>query len=62
MTGIRRLDLGSYVRPPVEVDGVHSRTEAALAEAGTRLDEIALVVNCHLHFDHCGGNAAVLEL
>ncbi len=29
----------------------------ALAGAGTRLDDIDLVVNCHLHFDHCGGNA-----
>lgn len=28
----------------------------ALADAGVRLDDIALVVNCHLHFDHCGGN------
>ncbi|WP_282791662.1 MBL fold metallo-hydrolase [Streptomyces sp. CC224B] len=29
---------------------------AALAAAGVGLDDIALVVNCHLHFDHCGGN------
>jgi N-acyl homoserine lactone hydrolase len=28
----------------------------ALAAAGVRLDELALVANCHLHFDHCGGN------
>ncbi|GIF98027.1 N-acyl homoserine lactonase family protein [Catellatospora citrea] len=28
----------------------------ALADHGVRLDDIALVVNCHLHFDHCGGN------
>ncbi|MFI0937654.1 N-acyl homoserine lactonase family protein [Streptomyces sp. NPDC021020] len=28
----------------------------ALAAAGVGLDDIALVVNCHLHFDHCGGN------
>ncbi len=30
--------------------------EAALAEAGHRLADVSLVVNCHLHFDHCGGN------
>nr|WP_244410025.1 N-acyl homoserine lactonase family protein [Streptomyces albofaciens] len=30
--------------------------EAALAAAGHRLADISLVVNCHLHFDHCGGN------
>lgn len=28
----------------------------ALAEAGVDLDEVDVVVNCHLHFDHCGGN------
>jgi N-acyl homoserine lactone hydrolase len=27
-----------------------------LRRAGARLDDIDLVVNCHLHFDHCGGN------
>ncbi|GHH80514.1 hypothetical protein GCM10018793_35760 [Streptomyces sulfonofaciens] len=30
---------------------------AALAAAGTALADVSLVVNCHLHFDHCGGNA-----
>ncbi|WP_438489341.1 N-acyl homoserine lactonase family protein [Streptomyces sp. S186] len=29
---------------------------AALATAGMSVDDISLVVNCHLHFDHCGGN------
>lgn len=28
----------------------------ALSAAGTGLDDISVVVNCHLHFDHCGGN------
>lgn len=28
----------------------------ALSSAGVGLDDISLVVNCHLHFDHCGGN------
>jgi N-acyl homoserine lactone hydrolase len=28
----------------------------ALATAGASLDDLTLVVNCHLHFDHCGGN------
>ncbi|MFI0718653.1 N-acyl homoserine lactonase family protein [Streptomyces sp. NPDC021224] len=28
----------------------------ALAAAGVGLGDISLVVNCHLHFDHCGGN------
>ncbi|MFJ9471016.1 N-acyl homoserine lactonase family protein [Streptomyces caniferus] len=30
--------------------------EGALAAVGVPLSEISLVVNCHLHFDHCGGN------
>jgi N-acyl homoserine lactone hydrolase len=29
---------------------------AALARVGTHADDIGLVANCHLHFDHCGGN------
>ncbi|MCK7625228.1 MBL fold metallo-hydrolase [Streptomyces sp. RS10V-4] len=29
---------------------------AALAAAGAAPGDISLVVNCHLHFDHCGGN------
>ncbi|MEU3449800.1 N-acyl homoserine lactonase family protein [Streptomyces thermolilacinus] len=28
----------------------------ALAAAGAEPGDIDLVVNCHLHFDHCGGN------
>ncbi|WP_243060406.1 MBL fold metallo-hydrolase [Nocardioides sp. SR21] len=28
----------------------------ALATAGVSLDDLDLVANCHLHFDHCGGN------
>ncbi|MEU0581824.1 N-acyl homoserine lactonase family protein [Streptomyces griseoincarnatus] len=28
----------------------------ALSAAGVTLDDISLVANCHLHFDHCGGN------
>jgi N-acyl homoserine lactone hydrolase len=28
----------------------------ALAAVGAKPDEIRYVVNCHLHFDHCGGN------
>ncbi|WP_171162219.1 N-acyl homoserine lactonase family protein [Streptomyces sp. I05A-00742] len=28
----------------------------ALAAVGARVEDVTLVVNCHLHFDHCGGN------
>jgi len=30
--------------------------QQSLHAAGYRLDEITEVANCHLHFDHCGGN------
>ncbi len=29
---------------------------AELGAAGVRLADVSVVVNCHLHFDHCGGN------
>jgi N-acyl homoserine lactone hydrolase len=31
---------------------------AALAAADATIDDVTHVVNCHLHYDHCGGNAA----
>lgn len=43
-----------------EVDARYHPTrvslKSALAAAGSRLDEVRMVANCHLHFDHCGGN------
>lgn len=93
--GIRRLDLGYFVRPATETNGRHPRVEpvlaylvrcrenlvlfdtgigaadsdteahyrprrrpleGALAAAGVTVSDITHVVNCHLHFDHCGGN------
>jgi N-acyl homoserine lactone hydrolase len=92
---VRRLDLGTFVRPAEETGTGRPRVEAvygyvvrtpggvllldtglgagdaeteawyrprrvpvddALASAGLRAGEVALVVNCHLHFDHIGGN------
>jgi N-acyl homoserine lactone hydrolase len=31
----------------------------ALAAVGAEIDDIRLAANCHLHFDHCGGNPAL---
>ena len=30
--------------------------QGALDTRGVSRDQVAVVVNCHLHFDHCGGN------
>ncbi len=30
--------------------------QQALHDRGFSLDQVDIVVNCHLHFDHCGGN------
>jgi N-acyl homoserine lactone hydrolase len=92
---IRRLLLGTFVRPPQETTTGQPRVEAvfgylvrhegglvlfdtglgvgdpgtetryrpqrvplaaALSTAGVSVSDVGLVVNCHLHFDHCGGN------
>ena len=91
---VRRIALGTFVRPAEEtgggprVEGVYgylvrhghglvlldtgigagdSEADAwyrpqrvplpqALATAGVDLADLELVANCHLHFDHCGGN------
>jgi len=92
---VRRLDLGSFTRPPEETGTGASRTERllayvvrtpagvllldtgmgdagpeteawyqperisvehALATVGLRTDDVEVVVNCHLHFDHVGAN------
>jgi N-acyl homoserine lactone hydrolase len=35
---------------------VRRSLRAGLAEAGVRLEDIRYLANCHLHFDHSGGN------
>ncbi len=32
---------------------------AALSEAGVSVERLAAIINCHLHFDHCGQNSAL---
>lgn len=98
---VRRIFLGSFVRPAEEtgtgsptieavygyavphagglllldtgIGAVDEETEAwyrpqrvplpqALRTAGIDVEDVRLVVNCHLHFDHCGGNPALAGL
>ncbi|HKG52211.1 MAG TPA: MBL fold metallo-hydrolase, partial [Actinomycetales bacterium] len=51
-TGIGTVDAETeaHYRP------VRRDLRMALAEQGAELADVDLVVNCHLHFDHCGGN------
>lgn len=43
-------DVDAYYRPR------RRPLAAALASAGFQIEDVEMVVNCHLHFDHCGGN------
>lgn len=56
--GLLLFDTGMGSDPDVDAHYRPSRQPlaTALAAAGARLDDVRLVANCHLHFDHCGGN------
>lgn len=51
-TGLGRGDAGTedWYRPR------RVALQEALGTVGVSVDEIGVVANCHLHFDHCGGN------
>jgi len=56
--GVLLFDTGMGSSPDVDAHYRPVRTDlrGALRGSGYRLDEITEVANCHLHFDHCGGN------
>jgi N-acyl homoserine lactone hydrolase len=56
--GLLLLDTGMGSHPDADAHYRPSRRplEVALADAGAAGGDVRLVVNCHLHFDHCGGN------
>jgi N-acyl homoserine lactone hydrolase len=56
--GLLLLDTGMGAHPDVDAHYQPRRPplETALAAAGATVSDVRLVVNCHLHFDHCGGN------
>jgi N-acyl homoserine lactone hydrolase len=60
--GLLLMDTGMGSHPEVDVHYRPRRRAlgAALADLGHRVDDVDLVVNCHLHFDHCGGNPYLL--
>jgi N-acyl homoserine lactone hydrolase len=56
--GVLLFDTGMGSHPEVDARYRPRRHDltAALAAAGTDVGHITQVANCHLHFDHCGGN------
>lgn len=59
--GLVLLDTGMGSHPEVDAHYRPRRQAlpAALGAAGADPGDVRLVVNCHLHFDHCGGNPAL---
>lgn len=56
--GLLLMDTGMGQHPDIDAHyrPRHRSLASALADVGYRSEEVALVVNCHLHFDHCGAN------
>lgn len=56
--GLVLVDTGMGCDPEVDAHyrPVRHPLDAALAGAGGRREDIAVVVNCHPHFEHCGAN------
>jgi len=56
--GLLLVDTGMGSHPEVDAHYRPRRNslDVALAAAGVQRTDISFVVNCHLHFDHCGGN------
>ena len=56
--GLLLFDTGMGANPDVDAHYRPTRRplEQALEQVGVTKDDVTMVVNCHLHFDHCGGN------
>ncbi len=56
--GVLLFDTGMGSHPDVDAHYRPRRRPlaAALARSGFSTSDVTMVANCHLHFDHCGGN------
>jgi len=57
--GLILMDSGMGTDPDVDAHCRPARrpvTRGCSADAGVTTYDVTVVVNCHLHFDHCGGN------
>jgi N-acyl homoserine lactone hydrolase len=59
--GLLLVDTGMGSHPDVDAHYRPRRRDldTALDTAGARARDVRFLVNCHLHFDHCGGNPAL---
>jgi N-acyl homoserine lactone hydrolase len=59
--GLVLLDTGMGQHPDVDVHYRPRRIPLPAALDAARLDtsDVRLIINCHLHFDHCGGNPSL---
>lgn len=56
--GLLLMDTGMGAHPEVDAHYRPARRSLtdALADVGVHVEDVRLLINCHLHFDHCGGN------
>lgn len=59
--GLLLVDTGMGSHPEVDAHYRPRRRglDCALGAAGARAADVKFLANCHLHFDHCGGNPAL---
>jgi glyoxylase-like metal-dependent hydrolase (beta-lactamase superfamily II) len=60
------IETGNGTKWPAKLRDIYGIEEGDplvdnLAAAGVRTDQIELVINTHLHFDHAGGNTKILD-
>jgi len=62
--GMLLFDTGMGSHPEVDAYYRPRRIElpAALAAVGAGISDIRVAANCHLHFDHCGGNPLLHDI
>jgi len=60
------VETGNGTKWDAKLRNIYSFTEGdpymeSLAKAGVKAEEIDLVINTHLHFDHAGGNTRIVD-
>jgi glyoxylase-like metal-dependent hydrolase (beta-lactamase superfamily II) len=59
-TAVIETGIGNKLLPKMrEIFGAKQQLPASFAAAGISLEEVDIVINTHLHFDHCGWNTTL---